>query len=256
MANNKVVYGNTPLIDLTTDTATAENVVYGTSFMGSNGVIQTGTMQASGATVSGANISIAGKTYQPPSWATGTPEDIATFLDLHYSGRFSNIWGFWNEGQEREIELSDGTTVTYIIKHGSYSLVNSIQGTSTSAFIIEPKYITHSSIYGNSTGSRITWSASTLRNYVNNTLYNFFPTDFKGLLKQFVSPLETQDYFFVPEDSMGIMTNPEGTAQRYWLTSYPSNYSAYENYVTTSGTITNMAVSSSNSAGVYAIGAI
>lgn len=254
MANNKVVYGNTPLIDLTTDTATAENVVNGTSFMGSNGQIQTGIMQASGATVSGTNISIAGKTYQPPSWATGTPEDIATFLDLYYSGRFGNLWGFWSEGQEREIELSDGITVTYVLKYNSYPLVDNIKGTTNSAFTIEPKYITHSHVYGHYISSRITWARSSMKTYVNGDFYNSFPADFRALLKEFVSPQSTNDYFYLPESHQGVMTNPEGTAISYWLSTYPSSYAGEEYYANINGNTNSMSVS--NSLGVYAIGAI
>lgn len=43
MAVNKVVYGNDTIIDLTGDTATAEDVVYGKSFHLASGVQATGT---------------------------------------------------------------------------------------------------------------------------------------------------------------------------------------------------------------------
>ena len=254
MAKNKVVYGNTPLIDLTTDTATAENVLIGNQFMGSNGVVQTGTMQASGASVSGANISIAGKTYQPPSWATGTPEQIADFLDYYYSGRFSSLEGFWNEGDTRAIQLSDNTTVYYVIQFGSQNLVNSVKKKTKSAFSIVPKYITHSRAYSHYVSSRQTWSISSARTWANGTYYNSFPADFKALLKQYVSEWNTNDYFEIPSGNRGIMKNTSGTAQQYWLSSYPSNYAAQGYYVDASGTTQRADVD--NSKGMYLIGAI
>ena len=43
MATNKVVYGNTTLIDLTSDTATPSQVIQGATFHDRSGVAQTGT---------------------------------------------------------------------------------------------------------------------------------------------------------------------------------------------------------------------
>ena len=197
--------------------------------------MQTGTMQASGAIVSGANISIAGKTYQPPSWATGTPEDIETFLDLYYSGKIGNLWGFWSEGQEREIELSDGTTVTYVIQYGSYELVNSIHGISSSAFIVYPKYITH---YGRIAESKRGWSASEMRSWCNNDFLDLFPAKMRSLFKEYVSPANANDYFCIPEDiEYGARTTPSGEETTYWTFSYSSNYAGEYYYVNTSGGI-------------------
>lgn len=48
MATNKVVYGNTTLIDLTSDTATAADVVSGKSFHSADGVLRSGSLDISG----------------------------------------------------------------------------------------------------------------------------------------------------------------------------------------------------------------
>ena len=44
MAINKVVYDNTTLIDLTSDTATADDVVSGKTFHSRTGTVTTGTI--------------------------------------------------------------------------------------------------------------------------------------------------------------------------------------------------------------------
>lgn len=45
MAVNKVVWGNTTLIDLTSDTVTSASVLIGVSFHKPNGEVATGTLQ-------------------------------------------------------------------------------------------------------------------------------------------------------------------------------------------------------------------
>ena len=55
MAINKVIYGNTTLIDLTSDTATADKVLSGYTFHDASGSSSTGT---AGASVSGTNLTI------------------------------------------------------------------------------------------------------------------------------------------------------------------------------------------------------
>lgn len=48
MATNKVIYGNTTLIDLTSDTATESDVLSGKTFHSTDGVARSGSMDLSG----------------------------------------------------------------------------------------------------------------------------------------------------------------------------------------------------------------
>lgn len=224
MAKNKVVYGNTPLIDLTTDTATAENVLLGNQFMGSNGVVQTGTMQSIGATASGTNISIAGKTYQPPSnWATGSDEEIYDIVIKAHKG-WIDLAQYWNTGQQRQVSLTDGNTV--ILKLGT-----PLYG---GAFSLIPKYATYGSMkMGTTSGTYV--DNSTLRTWCKTTYYNKFPQ----YLKDILLPAYAGDLFYIPSDEealslMGIMNTSSNVAVNYWTRTKPKYDRFY--VINTSGT--------------------
>lgn len=58
MAINKVIYGNTTLIDLTSDTVTASDVSNGITFHLADGSIDTGTAVQATATVSGTTLTL------------------------------------------------------------------------------------------------------------------------------------------------------------------------------------------------------
>lgn len=58
MATNKVIYGNTTLIDLTGDDVTADDVVQGKSFHLKSGATATGTLASKPAASGGTDLSL------------------------------------------------------------------------------------------------------------------------------------------------------------------------------------------------------
>ena len=220
-----------------------------------DGTIGIGTADpVSDAYVEGDKLILYGRTYIPPSWSDGTDFQIVQALQLHYNNSI-DLRRYWTAGQERSIELSDGKTVTYVLNSTQYDLVAPIGNITKCCFSIWPKYIVHNHAYGRYISTRITWLKSTMRPWANDNYKNMFPASIQGILKQFVSPLNANDYFFCPNTNQGIMTDPEGTPQRYWLgNTWPSDYPAEEYYIKVDGNRSSM--SCSNSLGAFLVGAI
>lgn len=257
MANSKIIYGNTTLVDLTTDSATADKVMSGVTFMGKNGVTQTGTMEASGASVSGTTISVGGM-QKTASWSSSSASEIAEALADYRSGNSNYpvpiIWSWY--GQERQITLTDGTVVTYIFEGNEYDLVDT--SLNYKGLTIVPKYVQYSAYIRNDHPSDLYWYSSDngMRNFVNGTYYNKFPSDFKALLKQFQSWGGANDWFCVPSsDQYGVKTNKSGTAQNYATTQFYHDWNPeHIYYVNTSGGISHGVTSTTY--GAFPIGCI
>jgi len=102
MATNKVVYGNTTLIDLTSDTASASDVVSGKTFHSADGVLRTGSMDLSEyySTNDTAETDIADGDYFPFYDTSATAKKkslwsniksvLKTYFDTTYSNKISS----------------------------------------------------------------------------------------------------------------------------------------------------------------------
>lgn len=259
MANNKIIYGNTTLIDLTSVTCTENDVLNGYTFHKANGTLGTGNVHY-GATVSGTTLTLTGSVYNYPTWATGTVDDINNAFDLHRAGLI-NIYDYMSVGDERSIRLSTGETIIYVLTADQYTLSNG----NTSLFGVEPKYIVQS---GNMTPSRTdgtVWSNCSRRTALNSTYLQSFPESSRGLFKQFTSPYNTTDYFYLPTTSQAkVRTNSSGTALAHWTGNYikPFGFNPRGDfyYITTSGTAYGSDGDSScygtSSKGLFPMGAI
>jgi len=102
---NKVVYNNTVLIDLTSDTATQEDVLQGKYFHLADGRRVQGTRGA----------------VEIPSWATGTAEQIQTALAAHYAEKI-DLTDYWSVGDTRTVTLPAMPATSVSETHASQSV--------------------------------------------------------------------------------------------------------------------------------------
>lgn len=147
MPTNKVVYGNTTLIDLTSDTAIQSDVASGKSFHLKDGSKVNGTAELTRATYSNGNVTLskgfpvqagqggldvqqlnvsANGTYTAPSGVAYSPivvnVPIPTSKKIQYSpvvGRIANTTSYTTTGSEITIEESGSYKCTWI--HYAYA---------------------------------------------------------------------------------------------------------------------------------------
>ena len=110
MANNKVVFGNETLIDLTEDTATEETVLQGYTFHSADGVARTGTAIAGGGDdkmdIDGSNADSA-VTFADSAFTVGSR---ASSYDI---GEFSNWEDISHEKEKTPYAFWEGAAVVY-----------------------------------------------------------------------------------------------------------------------------------------------
>lgn len=142
-----------------------------------------------------------------PSFADATPSQI---LEIAQSGLASAVW---NLGDEKTIQLTNGTTMTLVIYDLTPNRYSYASGNQMSNIVIGTKELYISDIQMSS-GLIVTggWQTSPLRTYLNSTLYNLLPTEWQSVIPQLLinsvytqnsspSVVSTSDYLFVPSPS-------------------------------------------------------
>ena len=122
--NNKIIYGNETLIDLTGDTATASDVASGKTFHLASGLQATGTFVASPSKATATTTSSTGKTVsftvsKEPSWFM--------MICVSANARSGRVMHMLYDGSSTTIWYPDQTSVGSIISsttHGSFSYSN------------------------------------------------------------------------------------------------------------------------------------
>lgn len=200
MANdtvNKIIFGNTVLADLTRVTATADKVLYGTTFHDMAGVAITGSyIESSGASVTGNNLTI-DNSFSVPSWGSGSDADIATALDLHYRN-IINLSDYWKVGDTRTVTLSSipaqsplidthvSQNVTMVLLNvGGKELVEPINGKTECAFIVgQLNCLQDGGAFHHEYDRSICWDNSDIRKWCNDNYYNAIPSTLRGIFKK------------------------------------------------------------------------
>ena len=238
MANNKIVFGNTTLIDLTNDTATAETVALGKTFIDNSGALSTGTYEIGGASVIGSKISIPGTTFAIPSWSTGSAEDIAETIEMSYKGRF-NLSDYWYIGDSRTVTLSaipaqspltethPSQTVTMtLLNVGGKELVNPIHSKTECLFIVgQLNCLQEVGAWHHAYSATIGWDTCDRRTWCNNAYYNAIPESLRVIFKEHKNITAdrpnshniviSEDYFSFPAEKeiWGTNTQASSTAE-------------------------------------------
>lgn len=130
------------------------------------------------------------------SWSNGSYEQLAAMLEAHYKGRI-NIANFWNVGDMRTVTLDaipsgvpsamDAQTVQLVLLNaGGKTLVTPQYGTSTCAFVVGVRNCLKAEGYIN-TSTNSNYKTSAMRTYLNENVYQAFPSDLKLLMKDFVN---------------------------------------------------------------------
>lgn len=262
MAVNKVMYGNQTVLDLTSVTAEESDVLQGYTFHKANGEQAVG---AAGCEVQYPTIIIPGLSYRMVSWASGTDQQVADMLKLHYEGKI-NIYDYWAVGNKRNVSLSavsgqPAQTVSMVLMHkGGKSLVTPVEGKTTCVFVVGQENALSTNMVLD-TEVAYSWNACSRRTWCNSTYRNAFPEIIRGMFKQCKNyhaisssqESNTNDYFAVPCEKEVTGTNEKSVAEThafqftwyangnkaknkaYWTRSYWSSGNYV--YVTTSGTV-------------------
>jgi len=192
---NKIVLGDTSIIDLMQVNATPSDVIKGRTFHKADGSIGTGTAVL-GATVSGSRISVPGKTFVPSSWADGTDEEIAAMVRAHYDGKIK-LSDYWSVGDERVVSLSAMEATGVEESHAAQNVVFVLSnvggkyladGVTECAFQVDQKNTLNETGYMNSTMTNIGgWKDSARRTWCNSVYKNAIPSTLRGIFKEFIN---------------------------------------------------------------------
>lgn len=239
------------------------------------------------------------------SWANGTPAQLAAMLDAHYAGRI-NIANYWNVGDTRPVALSAieannctdamaaQTAQLVLMNFGGKTLVTAEHGETNCACVVGLKNcLTGKGCYSNASASRLPYSSSAARQFLNNQMFLALPSDLQGLFKLFVNKTTKYDSYSESslEDSEDLLALPaaveitgevpsgakagegniftyyntaanrikqaDGSVSSYWArTVRSSDYRAAGTYITTSGAIATNGVDIQSQLGISPFGVI
>lgn len=196
--------------------------------------------------------------FTPYSWATGTDEQVAYMLQLHYDNVI-DLHDFWHVGDKRSITMSaiprddskyhaftewPQETMDFVLSEvGGKDLVNPINGHTECAFQVDTKQtaeLNATFIGGGNKG----WSEldnKSIRAFCNNAIRNSIPSSIRGVFKQHknLSALygsttlaETDDYFALRSAVEVFGENPENyrSGEGTQITYYKNSSNRYKTY--------------------------
>lgn len=210
MSYNKIIFGNEPVIDLTSDTVTPSDVLSGVTFLDKSGTLRTGTATIN-VSVSNETLTIDGnvKDYTPCDFSTGSAEDIAKAIEWHQEG-IIDLRYFWTLGTERVIHIPEITSaysletqpeqdITFaIMNYGGKELTNPIGEQTDCTLVLGMKSTLSTAGMLDTNSWARPWGNTSRRTWCNNEFYNAIPSDFRALFKQFKNVAineEVDDYF-------------------------------------------------------------
>lgn len=185
--------------------------------------------------------------YSPPSWSSGTIEEIAEALDKHYAGEI-DLGDYWAVGDERVVSLdamsATGVGESHVAQDVTFVIMNKggktlSDGTTECAFVIGQKNFladgtTREGGYMNDTNTNEGgWTSSKRRAWCNNIYRAAIPSDLRALFKQFrnntsagnqSTTINTDaDYFALPSEvevdgTTSATYKDEGTQFKYYET--------------------------------------
>ena len=270
---NKVVYGNQTVLDLTSTTAEESDVLQGYKFHKANGEQTTGT---AGCRDDYPTIIIPGISYKMVSWASGTDQQIADMVRLHYENKI-NLYDYWGVNNQRTVSLSavsgqPAQNVVMVLMHKGYKkLVTSIGGKTTCAFVVGLLNPLSTNMNLDSETQTYSWNNCDRRTWCNNTFRSSIPETLRSIFKQTINYhggsqktlLHCNDYFAVPCEKEIYGTNEDAQVDEtntvqftwyansnniiknkaYWTRTYYN--SSYYVYVASTGNRMTSAVSAS-----------
>lgn len=142
-----------------------------------------------------------------PTFANATPEEI---LEVVQNGSAPYVW---NVGDEKVIELTNGTQMTLVIYDLAIGRYDYASGGDKTNIVIGTKelYPISRQMYSSisNTGG---WQTCGVRDYLNSTIYNLLPSEWRTIIPQISinsvfaqsgsrSIISTSDYLFIPSPS-------------------------------------------------------